>query len=46
MGMRVANMGLIGSFAAWWPSIFPDAEAGSLFPYLQRLGMILEKKIV
>ncbi|KUJ19820.1 uncharacterized protein LY89DRAFT_580200 [Mollisia scopiformis] len=27
------------SFAAWWQSTFPDAEAGSLFSYLQRLGM-------
>lgn len=29
----------VGSFAAWWQSTFPDAEAGSLFAYLQRLGM-------
>ncbi|KAK3703771.1 hypothetical protein LTR37_014217 [Vermiconidia calcicola] len=28
-----------GSFAAWWQSTFPDAEAGSFFSYLQRLGM-------
>lgn len=28
-----------GSFAAWWQSTFPDVEAGSLFSYLQRLGM-------
>ncbi|KAF8865793.1 hypothetical protein BDZ45DRAFT_668225 [Acephala macrosclerotiorum] len=28
-----------GSFAAWWQSTFPDAEAGSLFSYMQRLGM-------
>ncbi|KAK3724049.1 hypothetical protein LTR37_001171 [Vermiconidia calcicola] len=28
-----------GSFAAWWQSTFPDAEAGSFFSYLQKLGM-------
>lgn len=28
-----------GSFAALWQSTFPDAEAGSFFAYLQRLGM-------
>jgi len=32
-----------GSFAAWWQSTFPDAEAGSLFSYLQRLGMKWDK---
>ncbi len=34
----------VGSWAALWQSTFPDAEAGSLFSYLQRLGMKWGKK--
>ena len=35
----VLRLTIPGSFAAWWQSTFPDAEAGSFFSYLQRLGM-------
>lgn len=41
---KEVNRYYLGSWAAFWQSTFPDAEAGSLFSYLQRLGMKWGKK--
>lgn len=44
LNMSISNLQFLGSFAAWWQSTFPEAEAGSFFSYLQRMGMTWGRK--